>query len=103
MAAPTDLTLAEMMGGARIVGRLVEAATRLEVVVRPVAEVAVPVLTDRAADGQAMMETGTEEDLALAALAVPEAEGGQGAPEAEGALAAREEEEVPRLRVMTTD
>ena len=80
-----------------------EAATRLEVVVRPVAEVAVPVLTDRAADGQAMMEMGTEEDLALAALAVPEAEGAQEAPEAEGALAVREEEEVPLMRVMTVE
>ena len=98
--------MAEMMEDARIVGRLVGAATRQEVVsraVRPVAEVAVPVPTDRAADGQMMMGMGTAEDLALAAVAVPEAEGAQGAPEAEGALAAREEEEVPLMRVTTTD
>ena len=101
LAAPADLTSAEMMVGARIVGRLVEAATRLEVVVRPVAEVAVRVLTDRAADGQTMMEMGTVGGLPLAALAVPEAEGAQEAPEAEGAQEVREEE-VPLMGVTTT-
>ena len=90
------------MVGARIAGRLVEAATRLEVVVRPVAEVAVRVLTDRAADGQTMMEMGTVGGLPLAALAVPEAEGALEAPEAEGALAVWEEA-VPQMGVMMTD
>ena len=103
LAAPADLILAEMMEGARILGRLAEAVSRLEVVVRPVAEVAVRVRTDRVADGQTMMEAGTTEDLTLAALAVPEAEGAQEAPEAEGALAVREEEEAPQMRVMTVD
>ena len=69
------MTSAEMTGGARIVGRLVEAATRLEVVVRPVAEVAVRVRTDRVADGQTMMEAGATEDLTLAAQEASEAEG----------------------------
>ena len=98
--------MAEMMEDARIAGRLVGAAIRPEVVsraVRLVAEGAVPVTTDRAADGQIMMEMGTTEDPALAAVAVPEAEGAQGAPEAEGALAAREEEEALLMRVMTMD
>ena len=103
MAAPADLILAEMMEGARILGRLAEAVSRLEVVVRPVAEVAVQVRTDRVADGQTMMEAGTTEDLTLAALAVPEAEGAQEAPEAEGAPAVREEEEAAQMRVTTAD
>ena len=94
LAAPADLILAEMLEGARILGRLAEAVSRLEVVVRPVAEVAVRVRTDRVADGQTMMEAGTTEDLTLAA---------QEAPEAEGALAVREEEEAPQMRVMTVD
>ena len=85
MAAPADLILAEIMeADARIVGRLAEAVSRLEVVVRPVAEVAVRVRTGRVADGHTMMEAGTTEDLTLAAMAVPEAEGAQEAPEAEG-------------------
>ena len=94
LAAPADLILAEMMEGARILGRLAEAVSRLEVVVRPVAEVAVRVRTDRVADGQTMMEAGTTEDLTFAA---------QEAPEAEGALAVREEEEAAQLRVMTVE
>ena len=102
MVAQADLTTVEMMEGARIAGRLVEAATRREVAVRPVAEVAVRVLADQAADGQTITEMGTVEDLPLAALAVPEAEGAQGAPETEGALADREEEEVPLMGVTTT-
>ena len=87
LAAPANLILAEMMEGARILGRLAEAVSRLEVVVRPVAEVVVRVRTDRVADGQTMMEAGTTEDLTLVALV---------APEAEGALAVREEEGHPR-------
>ena len=94
MAAPADLILADMMEGARILGRPAEAVSRLEAMVRPVAEVAVRVRTDRVADGQTMMEAGTTEDLTLAAL---------GTPEAEGALAVREEEEAPQMRVMTVD
>ena len=90
-ASPTEMTSAEMTGGARIVGRLAEAATRLEVVVRPVAEVAVQVRTDRVADGQTMME----QDHALAAEVAR--------PVAEGALAVREEEEAPQMRVMMVD
>ena len=87
-AALADLILAEMMeADARIIGRLAEAVSRLEVVVRPVAEVVVRVRTDRVADGQTMMEAGTTEDLTLVALV---------APEAEGALAVREEEGHPR-------
>ena len=70
---------------------------------RLTAEVTVRVLADRVADGQTMMVMDTEEDLNLAALAVPEAEGAQEAPEAEGALAALEEEEIPRMEVMTAD
>ena len=73
--AQADLTTVEMMEGARIVGRLVEAATRREVAVRPVAEVAVRVLADQAADGQTTAEMGTVEDLPLAALEAPETEG----------------------------
>ena len=94
-ASPTEMTLAEMMEDARIAGHLVGAAIRPEVasrVVRLVAEGTVPVTTDRAADGQIRMEMGTTEDTALAAV---------GAPEAEDHLAAREEEEVPLMRVMT--
>ena len=95
LAALADLILAEMMeADARIVGRLAEAVSRLEVVVRPVAEVAVRVRTDRVAGGHTMMEAGTTEDLTLAA---------QEAPEAEGALAVREEEAAPQMRVMTVD
>ena len=74
MVAQADLTTVEMMEGARIAGRLVEAATRREVAVRPVAEVAVRVLVDQTADGQTITEAGTVEDLPLAALAVPEEE-----------------------------
>ena len=91
MEALADLILAEMMEGARILGRLAEAVSRLEVVVRPVAEVAVRVRTDRVADGQTMME----QDHALAAVVAR--------PVAEGALAVREEEEAPQMRVMTVD
>ena len=103
-ASPTEMTLAEMMEDARIAGRLVGAAIRPEVASRTVhlvAEGTVPVTTDRAADGQIRMEMGTTEDTALAAVAVPVAEGAQGAPEAEDHLAAREEEEVPLMKVMT--
>ena len=91
LAAPADLILAEMMEGALILGRLAEAVSRLEVVVRPVAEVAVRVRTDRVADGQTMME----QDHALVAVVAR--------PVAEGALAVREEEEAPQMRVMTVD
>ena len=93
MVAQADLTTVEMMEGARIAGRLVEAATRREVAVRPVAEVAVRVLADQAADGQTIAEMGTVEDLPLAALE---------APEIEGALVGQEEEEVPLMGVTTT-
>ena len=101
-----EVTLAEMMEADQTAGRLVGAASRPEVVFRavlPVAEVAVPVLMDRAADGHTMVEMGTTEDPVLAAVVVPEAEGAQVAPEAQGDLAAREEEEAPLMRVMTMD
>ena len=91
MVAQADLTTVEMMEGARTVGRLVEAATRREVAVRPVAEVAVRVRTDRVADGQTTME----QDHALVAVVAR--------PVAEGALAVREEEEAAQMRVMTVE
>ena len=91
--AQADLTTVEMMEGARIAGRLVEAATRREVAVRPVAEVAARVQADQAADGQTNAEMGTVADLPRVAL---------GAPETKGALVGREEEEVPLMGVTTT-
>ena len=84
MVAQADLTTVGMTEGARIAGRLVEAATRREVAVRPVAEVAVRVLADQAADGQTITEMGTVEDLPLAAQEAPE------------------EEEAPLMGVTTT-
>ena len=82
--AQADLTTVGMAEGARIAGRLVEAATRREVAVRPVAEVAVRDLVDPAADGQTTTEMGTAEGLPLAALEAPK------------------EEEVPPMEVTTT-
>ena len=101
-----EVTLAEMMEADQTAGRLVEAASRPEAVFRAVhlvVAVAAPVPTDRVAEGHTMVEMGTTEDPVLAAVVVPEAEGAQVAPEAQGDLAAREEEEVPRMRVMTVD
>ena len=88
MAALADLISAEMMAGARTVGRQAEAVSRSEVAARLVAVAAARVLTDRVADGRTMMETGTAEDLALAGLEAPEADGDVEVPVAEGALVA---------------
>ena len=102
MADRADLTLVETMGGAHIAGRPVEAVSRF-VVVRLTAEVTVRVRTDQVADGHTMMEMGTTEDLPVATLVVPEAEGAQEAPEAEGTLAVMEGEEAPQMIVTTMD
>ena len=102
LADRADLTLAETMGGARIAGRLVEAVSRL-VTARLTAEVTVRVRTDQVADGHPTMETGITEDLPVATLVVPEAEGAQEALTAEGTLAVMEGEEAPRMIVTTMD
>ena len=90
--AQAGLAMVEMMEGDRSAGRLAEAATRPEVAVRPVAEVAAQVQADQAADGQTNAEMGTVADLPRVAL---------GAPETKGALVGREEE-VPLMGVTTT-
>ena len=99
-ASLAEEALVETTEAGQTAGRPVAAATLPEVAFPagiPVMEVAVTIPMDQAVDGHKMMETGTAEDLILAAVAALEAEGARVAPETQGDLTVRE---MSRTKVM---
>ena len=102
-ASLAEVASVETTEAGQTAGRLAAVAFLIEaafLVGIPVTEVAVAILTDQAAAGHQMMETGTAEDNLHAVVAVPEVEGALLAPETQGDLTVRE---MARMTVTMAD